>query len=316
MAGLKKQKGLQASVQPVRKKKLKQRIYEYRWFYLMFLPVFLTVLIYGYFPMIGILYAFTEYTPFTDPVFIGVENFKVLFSSSMFWRAFKNTLQISTTNLVLSIVCCVGLALFIDEIKSVKFRKVAQTVIYIPHFISWVVVASIFTMFLSPKNGIVNAVIQLFGGEPIYFLANDKWWRPMFYVINRWKETGWGTIIFIAALAGVDQEMHEAAKIDGANRLQRVIFITLPAISGTILTVFILNLAKVLNLFDSVWVLQNSMVLGVSDVIETYVYRMGITSADYGMSTAAGLFKSVVSVLLVTIANKISKKVKGEGVLG
>lgn len=234
----------------------------------------------------------------------------------MFWRAFKNTLQISTTNLVLSIICCVGLALLIDEIKSVRFRKVAQTVIYIPHFISWVVVASIFTMFLSPKNGIVNAVIEMFGGEPIYFLANDKWWRPMFYVINRWKETGWGTIIFIAALAGVDQEMHEAAKIDGANRFQRVIFITLPAISGTILTVFILNLAKVLNLFDSVWVLQNSMVLGVSDVIETYVYRMGITSADYGMSTAAGLFKSVVSVLLVTIANKISKKVKGEGVLG
>ncbi len=315
MAGLKKQNGPQA-VSVHHQKSLKKRIYEYRWFYLMFLPVFLTILIYGYFPMAGILYAFTEYTPFTDPVFIGFENFKVLFSSSMFWRAFKNTLQISTTNLVLSIICCVGLALLIDEIKSVKFRKVSQTVIYIPHFISWVVVASIFTMFLSPKNGIVNAVIEMFGGEPIYFLANDKWWRPMFYVINRWKETGWGTIIFIAALAGVDQEMHEAAKIDGANRLQRVIFITLPAISGTILTVFILNLAKVLNLFDSVWVLQNSMVLGVSDVIETYVYRMGITSADYGMSTAAGLFKSVVSVLLVTIANKISKKVKGEGVLG
>ncbi len=315
MAGFEKQKGLQVSVQP-KKKSLSKRIYQYRWFYLMFLPVFLTLLVYAYFPMVGILYSFTEYTPFTDPVFIGFENFKVLFQSSMFWRAFKNTLQISILNLVLSIVCCVGLALLIDEIKNVMFRKVSQTIIYIPHFISWVVVASIFTMFLSPKNGIVNAIIQLFGGEPIYFLANDKWWRPMFYIINRWKETGWGTIIFIAALAGVDQEMHEAAKIDGANHIQRVIYITIPAISGTILTVFILNLAKVLNLFDSVWVLQNSMVLSVSDVIGTYVYRMGITSADYGMSTAAGLFKSVVSVLLVTIANKISKKIKGEGILG
>ncbi len=315
MAGFEKQKGLQVSVQP-KKKSLSKRIYQYRWFYLMFLQEFHTLLEYAKFPMVAILNTSTEYTPFTDPVFIGFENFKVLFQSSMFWRAFKNTLQISILNLVLSIVCCVGLALLIDEIKNVMYRKVSQTIIYIPHFISWVVVASIFTMFLSPKNGIVNAIIQLFGGEPIYFLANDKWWRPMFYIINRWKETGWGTIIFIAALAGVDQEMHEAAKIDGANHIQRVIYITIPAISGTILTVFILNLAKVLNLFDSVWVLQNSMVLSVSDVIGTYVYRMGITSADYGMSTAAGLFKSVVSVLLVTIANKISKKIKGEGILG
>lgn len=294
---------------------LKVRIYHYRWFYLMFLPVFVSLIVFSYLPMAGILYSFTEYTPFTKPVFIGMENFKTLFASPAFWRAFKNTLQISTVNLVLSLVCSVGLALLIDEIKGVRFRKVTQTVIYIPHFISWVVVASIFTMVLSPKSGIVNQVIAFFGGDPIYFLANEKWWRPVFFFINRWKETGWGTIIFIAALSGVDQEMHEAAEIDGASRLQRVLHITLPAISGTILVVFILNLAKVLNLFDSVWVLQNSMVLSVSDVIGTYVYRLGITSADYGLSTAAGLFKSVISVILVTVANKASKKINGEGIL-
>lgn len=294
---------------------LSVRIYHYRWFYAMFFPVFLCTLLFAYFPMAGILYAFTEYTPFTKPVFIGLENFKTLFSSPAFWRAFKNTLQISFLNLVLSMVFSVGLALLIDEVASVKFRKVTQTIVYIPHFISWVVVASIFTMFLSPKNGIVNQVINFFGGESIYFLASEKWWRPIFYVINRWKETGWGTIIFIAALAGVDQEMHEAARIDGATRLQRILYITLPAISGTVLVVFVLNLAKILNLFDSVWVLQNSMVLGVSDVIETFVYRMGITSADYGLSTAAGLFKSIVSIILVNIANKASKKINGEGVL-
>lgn len=291
------------------------RIYHYRWFYVMFLPVFISILVFSYFPMVGVLYAFTEYSPFTKPVFIGLENFKTLFESPAFWRAFRNTLQISFTNLVFSMVFSVGLALLIDEISGMKFRKLTQTVVYIPHFISWVVVASIFTMFLSPKNGIVNQVITLFGGEPIYFLASDKWWRPVFYVINRWKETGWGTIIFIAALAGVDQEMHEAARIDGASRVQRIIYITLPAISGTILVVFILNLAKILNLFDSVWVLQNTMVTGVSDVIETFVYRLGITSADYGLSTAAGLFKSVVSVILVTLANRFSKKINGEGVL-
>lgn len=294
---------------------LKVRIYHYRWFYLMFLPVFVSLIVFSYLPMAGILYSFTEYTPFTKPVFIGMENFMTLFASPAFWRAFKNTLQISTVNLVLSLVCSVGLALLIDEIKGIRFRKVTQTVIYIPHFISWVVVASIFTMVLSPKNGIVNQIIEFFGGDPIYFLANEKWWRPVFFFINRWKETGWGTIIFIAALSGVDQEMHEAAEIDGASRLQRVLHITLPAISGTILVVFILNLAKVLNLFDSVWVLQNSMVLSVSDVIGTYVYRLGITSADYGLSTAAGLFKSVISVILVTIANKASKKINGEGIL-
>lgn len=295
---------------------LSTRIYRYRWFYIMFLPVFICVLVFSYFPMVGILYSFTEYTPFTKvPKFIGMANFEVLFQSKQFWRAFTNTLQISFVNMVLGLVFSVGLALLIDEIKNVGFKKVTQTVLYIPHFISWVVVASIFTMFLSPKNGIVNAVIQLFGEEPIYFLANENWWRPVFYTINRWKETGWGTIIFIAALAGVDQEQHEAARIDGANHVQRVFYITIPSIAGTILIVFILNLSKILNLFDSVWVLQNPMVTGVSDVIGTYVYRLGITSADYGLSTAAGLFKSVVAVILVTIANKASKVIKGEGIL-
>ena len=296
-------------------KPLKLRLYHYRWFYLMFLPVFISLVVFNYLPMIGVLYSFTEYSPFTEPVFIGLENFKTLFGSGMFWRAFRNTLQISFVKMILCLGSSIGLALLLDEITWPGYRKLAQTVVYLPHFISWVVVASIFTMILSPKNGLVNAVIEAFGGDPIYFLANDKWWRPIFYLINIWKEIGWGTIIFIAALAGVDQELHEAARIDGATRIQRILHITLPSISGTILVVFILNLAKILNLFDPVWVLQNSMVLGVSDVIETYVYRMGITSANYGMSTAAGLFKSVISVIIVTIANRASKKINGEEVL-
>lgn len=299
-----------------KRKKLLVDIYHYRWFYLMFLPVLLVLVVFCYFPMVGIFYAFTDYTPFHDPIYIGFENFKTLFSSPKFWRAFTNTLEISLTKLVISLVFSVGFALLIDEISSRKFRKLTQTIMYIPHFISWVVVASIFTIFLSPKDGFINQLIQSLGGESIYFLANEKWWRPVFYIVNLWKETGWGTIIFIAALAGVDQEMHEAAKIDGAGHIQRIWYITLPAISVTILTVFILNLAKVLNLFDSVWVLQNSSVLGISDVIGTYVYRLGITSANYGLSTAAGLFKSVISVVLITLANKVSKKIKGEGILG
>lgn len=294
---------------------LKVRIYRYRWFYIMFLPVFLALIVFNYIPMVGIAISFFEYTPFGKPIFVGLENFETLFSSKAFIRSFNNTLVISLINLFLSMFCCVALALLIDEIKSVNFRKLTQTIIYIPHFISWVVVASIFTMFLSPKNGILNEIIKMFGGDPIYFLADKKWWLPAFLIINRWKETGWGTIIFIAALAGIDQEMYEAATVDGANRVQKVMYITLPAIANTILVVFILNLAKVLGLFDSVWVLQNDMVINVSDVIGTYVYRIGITNADYGLSTAAGLFKSIISVVLVTAANKMSKKIKGEGIL-
>ncbi|MBT9777514.1 ABC transporter permease subunit [Clostridium sp. MCC353] len=300
---------------PGKQKELWIQIYRFRWFYIMFLPVMISFFIFNYIPMAGICYSFTEYTPFSSPVFVGFENFRILFGSPAFWTAFRNTLEISLVNLVLSLVFSVGLALLIDEVKSTRFRMVVQAVVYIPHFMSWVVVASIFVMFLSPKTGIVNQIIESFGGKPVYFLASETWWRPIFYIVNRWKETGWGTIIFIAALAGVDQEMHEAAEIDGASRIQRIFYITLPAIAGTILVVFILNLAKVMNLFDSVWVLQNPMVINVSDVIGTYVYRMGITSADYGLSTAAGLFKSVVSVILVTVADRASKKINGEGIL-
>ncbi len=293
----------------------RQKMKKYFWFYVMFIPLLICLITFAYLPMFGILYAFTDYTPFRDPTFVGLANFQKLFSQTGFWRAFFNTLQISVTKLIISTLSSITLALLLDEIHNKWFKKAAQTIVYIPHFMSWVVVASIFTMFLSPKNGLINGVIEAFGGESIYFLANEKWWRPVFYIISTWKEVGWGTIIYMAALSGVDMEQHEAAIIDGATRLQRVWHITIPAISTTIVTVFILNLAKVLNLFDPVWVLQNSMVVNISDVLETYVYRMGISGSQYGLSTAAGLFKSVVSVLLVSIGNRVSKKVTGEEVL-
>lgn len=300
-----------------RDKPLKVRLYKYRWMYLMYLPVFLVFLIFDYIPMVGIAISFFDYTPFSvTPEFIGFDNFTRLFKSEIFWRSFQNTLIISSVNIILGLTTCVGLALLIDEIKTVWFRKIVQSIVYIPHFISWVVVASIFTMILSPVNGLINGIVNWFGGESIYFLVDENWWRPMLWIIERWKGIGWGTIIYMAALTNVDQEMHEAATIDGANRIQRVIHITLPAISPTILVVFVMDLAKVLNIFEPVWVLQNPAVLGVSDVIGTYVYRLGITNAQYGVSTAAGLFKSLISVVLVLTANYASKKIRGEEILG
>lgn len=230
-------------------------------------------------------------------------------------RPSKNTLVISTTRLVIVTLGSIGLALLLDELKGKWFRKVVQTTVYIPHFMSWVVVASIFTMILSPRNGFVNSIIKALGGKSIYFLASKDWWRPCLYFISFWKEVGWGAIIYVSALSGVDMEQHEAATVDGANRLQRVLHVTLPGISGTIMVVFILNLAKILNLFDPVWVLQNSMVIKVSDVIETYVYRMGISGSQYGISTAAGLFKSVISVMFVILGNRLSKALTGEKVI-
>ena len=297
-------------------KPLLTRMYKYRYMYVMYLPVFLVFLVFNYIPMVGVLLAFTKYSPISQEItWVGLKNFQNLFASDIFWRAFKNTLIISSVNIVLSITTCVGLALLIDEIRTVWFRKAVQSILYIPHFISWVVVASIFTMILSPQGGLINGAIEAFGGAPIYFLANTSWWRICLWVIDRWKGIGWGTIIYIAALTAVDPELHEAATIDGANRVQRIWHITLPAIAPTILVVFIMDIAKILNIFESVWVLQNDAVLAVSDVIGTYVYRIGITGAQYGPSTAAGLFKSLIAVVLVTIANRISRKIRGEGIL-
>ena len=303
---------------PKKKKRLSPEamLKEHGVHYLMLLPLLLCLFIFSYMPMAGISYAFTDYSPFrSDFNFVGFDNFKTLFSTAGFWLAFKNTLQISLVRIVLIMLGSIGLALLLDELNSKWFRKLTQTVVYIPHFLSWVVVASVFTIFLSPKTGMVNSMISALGGKPIYFLANKSWWRACLYVISLWKEIGWGTIIYVAALSNVDMDQHEAAIIDGASRIKRIFYITLPAISGTIMVVFILNLAKTLNLFDPVWVLQNPMVIGVSDVIETYVYRMGIESSQYGVSTAAGLFKSVISVFLVMMGNKVSKAVTGERVI-
>jgi putative aldouronate transport system permease protein len=302
-------------VVPVASKPLFKRIYKHRYFYMMFLPVFILFLIFNYIPMVGIGISFFDWGLFGANEFVGLDNFRALFASNMFWRAFRNTLLLSFLNLTLSMVFSVGLAIMLDDLLGKYFKRISQTILYIPHFLSWVVVASIFTMFLSPQGGIINQLIELWGGKSNYFLVDKNWWTFIFLAINRWKETGWGTIIFIAALTGIDQQMYEAAKIDGATRIQRIKYITLPSIQNTILVVFILNLARILNIFESVFVLYNSSVLSISDVLGTYVYRIGILNQNYGMSTAAGLFRSVVSLILVIAANKYSKKVRGEGIL-
>ncbi|MBO5561372.1 MAG: sugar ABC transporter permease [Firmicutes bacterium] len=317
----------------VKKPPLGVRMYKYRYFYLMALPVVILLLIFYYWPMLGIRYAFSTYklkhiTSGQGPDYsTGIGNFQKLFTDRFFLDAFRNTVILSFWNLVFATVFTVIVALLINEIQAEWGKKFVQTVLYLPHFLSWVVVASIFTLILSAGSdatgvdtstvGFINAVFLKLGiiSKPVSFLTEKSTWRPAWYIIQRWKETGWGTIIYLAALSGISPDLYEAAEIDGAGRLKQTWYITLPSLMNTILIVFILNLAKILNVFESVFVLYNELVYSVSDVIQTYTYRKGIQGNDYGYSTAIGLFKSVISLFLVTGADYVAKRIRGYGIV-
>ena len=264
-----------------------QKMFYYRGFYIMFLPVFIMILLFFYWPMLGCRYAFTSYV-LANPYYIGIFHFQTMLRfDTYFWQAFK---------------------------KSV------QTIIYLPHFMSWVVVAAVFKMILSVNSsGVVNGALINMGliDNPIDFLGSSKYWTGTFLMMNVWKDTGWGTILFLATLSGISPDLYEAAQIDGANRFKRLIYITLPALANTIITVFILNLAKVMNLFESVFVTQSAGTYDVSQVLQTYVYNKTFSASfsDYGYTTAVGLFKSFVGMILVLGCNYASKKVRGRGIV-
>ena len=296
------------------------KIYYHRGFYVMFLPVFIMVILFFYWPMLGCRFAFTKYV-IRAPYYVGLYHFNRMFTNDIyFWRSFRNTLVLSLTKLILNTGMAVIISLLLNEIVNLGFKKTVQTIIYLPHFMSWVVVASVFKMILDPNaSGVVNSILLKANiiSEPIYFLGETKYWRSMFYIMNIWKDTGWGTILFLATLSGISPDLYEAAQIDGANRWNRLIHITLPALANTIITVFILNLAKVMNLFESVFVTMNDAVVAVSDVLQTYIYAktFGSGNSDYGYSTAVGLFKSFVGMILVLGCNWASKKVRGRGIV-
>ncbi len=306
---------------PHRKAPLKARMLKYKGFYVMFVPVLVFLFVFNYLPMLGIRFAFTKYNLIKDPVFVGLQNFERLFSLPNFWIAFGNTLKLSIVKLLLNTSMAVAISLLLNEMISLPFKKITQTIIYVPHFLSWVVTASVFQLIFSPTTaGLVNQVLLNLGviDKSIYFLGESAWWTPSYYVINVWKDTGWSTVIFMATLSGIDPGIYEAASIDGAGRFQKMLYLTLPALSNTILTVLILNLAKVMNLFESVFVLQNDAVMQQSQVLQTYVYYQTFNSGgipDYGYTTAIGLFRSVVGMILVLVCNYASKRVRGRGIV-
>ncbi len=299
---------------------LANKIYYYRGFYLMFLPVFVMIMLFNYWPMLGCRYAFTCYI-IGNPYYMGLYHFVTMFTNDVyFWQAFRNTLILSIIKLFLNTGAAVIISLLLNEITAMIFKKTVQTIIYLPHFMSWVVVASVFKMMLAPYDiAPVNSILMNIGliDAPIDFMNSAQYWRGTFYIMNVWKDTGWGTILFLATLSGISPDLYEAAQIDGANRFKRLIYITLPALANTIITVFILNLAKVMNLFESVFVLQSPITYSKSQVLQTYVYvkTFGGGNSDYGYTTAVGLFKSFVGMILVLGCNWASKKVRGRGIV-
>ncbi|MCI5650497.1 MAG: ABC transporter permease [Fusicatenibacter sp.] len=287
-----------------------------RWLYFLLVPGILFFAIFKYVPMYGLKIAFMDYNQY-DPsksTWVGLAQFASLFSKRSFLPVLRNTVVISLLKLVIGFPIPVILALMMNEMRSLKFKKVSQTLLYLPHFISWVILAGIIMTLLDPDNGLITQLIFQITGQKVMVLTDSKWFVPMLIVTDIYKGMGWGTILYFAAISGIDPSLYEAASIDGAGRWRQAINITLPSIVPTIVVCFILNCGNILNAgFDQIFMLYTSHVYDVADIIDTYVYRMGIINNDYSFSTAAGMFKSVVAFLLIMIVNSVAKKTGNEG---
>lgn len=289
-----------------------------RWLYLMVIPGVLYFIIFKYVPMYGLTMAFQDYKPylgFFHSPWVGLKHFQRLFSEPQFWTLFRNTAVLAVYNLAFFFPLPIVLALLMNEVRHEKYKRFVQTLVYIPHFVSWVVVVGIFYMLLTTEGGILNEMIFLLTGKKIAFLLEPEWFRTMIVSQSIWKEAGWGTIIFLAALAGVDLQLYEAARIDGAGRWRQLWHITLPAIRSTIVILLILRLGTFLdNGFEHIFLMLTATNREVGEVFDTYVYTKGLTQAQYSYSAAVGLFKSSVGLILVLGANWLAKKFGEEGV--
>ena len=289
-----------------------------RYLYLMLIPAIFYFLIFNYAPMYGILIAFKDFS-FKKGIWgsdwIGLENFRYMFQLDNFYTVFKNSILLSFLRILFTFPIPVLLALLLNDIKSAKYQKAMQTLFYLPHFVSWVVIGGILINFLSPVNGVINVIIQSLGGEPIFFLAEDKYFKPIVILTSIWKDSGWGTIIYLAAITGISNDLYEAAKIDGANKLKCLKYITLPCIKSTVVIMLILRLGSIMNNgFEQIFILQNSKNLGVSEVFETYTYRLGLLGGRYSFATTVGLFTSVIGIIFLLASNKIANKMGEEGI--
>lgn len=288
-----------------------------KWLYLLLLPGLVFLIIFRYIPIFGNVIAFMDYNPYdaSQNVWVGLKHFQDLLTRPQFLQVFGNTLYISILKMVCGFPIPIILALMMNEMKNLKFKKVAQTLLYLPNFISWVVLAGLIMNMLDPDTGLVTSIINSISGEKIQVLTDTRYFVPMLIVTDIYKGAGWGTIIYFAALSGVDPQLYEAAEIDGARKWKQLLHITLPSITPTIVVMLILSCNNIVNAgFDQIFMLYTATVYSVADIIDTYVYRIGIQRADYSFSTAAGLFKSVIALVMILIVNTVAKKTGNEGI--
>jgi putative aldouronate transport system permease protein len=280
--------------------------------YALLLPGLAFLLLFKYTPMYGILIAFQDFNIFGGiggSDWVGLAQFEKLIHSTDFMHVLINTLLISLYKIVILFPIPVVIALLLNEVKRMFFKRTIQTVIYLPHFLSWVIISGLFITILSPAGGLVNEIIRSFGGHPVSFLTDNQFFRSVIVFTAGWKETGWNAIVFIAAIAGIEQEQYEAAAIDGAGRIRQMISITLPGILPTVVLMFILRIGSLLEAgTEQILTMYNPLVYQTGDVIGTFVYRLGLGQQDYSFSTAVGLFNSVVGFILVLSGNMLSRK--------
>ena len=309
-----------AGASPAKKgSKLLKEVYASRYLYLLMLPAIVLYIIFCYVPMYGITLAFKEYNAalgIMGSPWIGFDNFKSLFTDSYFWYVLWNTIKINFGRLVFNFPVPIILAILFNELRGVKRKKLLQTVYTFPHFISWVIMSGIIINFLD-YSGPLNAILSALGFERVAFLGEEKAFVPILYITASWKDAGYSSIIFLAAITGINAELYEAAEIDGASRIQKIWHVTLPCSRGTILILLRLDVGKILNQgFDQIFNLTNPVVQTAGDILDTYLYRVTfISGGDFSFSTAIGLFKNLINVSLLVVVDKISRKLEGVGIL-
>jgi len=290
-----------------------------RYLYLMCIPGLIYLIIFKYIPMYGIIMAFQDFSfkkgIFGSP-FNNFANFKQLFTSEMFYTVFSNSITLSIMRLIISFPIPIILALLLNEIKIKAVKKASQTFMYLPHFISWVVLGGILTNFLSMNDGLINIFIEYLIGRKINFLGSAEWFRTVIIGSHIWKEAGWGSIIYLAGLSSINPEYYEAATVDGANRYQKLWHVTLPGLANTIVVMLILAVGGIMNNgFEQIFLFQNGLNISVSEVFETYTYRIGIVGGRYSYSTAVGLFQSVIAAIMLFSANYVANKIRGDSLI-
>ena len=284
----------------------------YKEYYLMLIPGILFFLVFCYGPMYGLVIAFQDYYPLkgvTGSKMVGLKHFRALFTDPFFLSVLKNTIVISFYKLLVCFPAPILLCLALNEISNYRFKKIAQSVSYLPHFVSWVVVSGIIIEFLSPSRGPINILLQNLDMEPIFFVAEPKYFRGVLVLSDLWKSVGWGSIVYLAAVTSVDPTLYEAAEMDGAGRIKKIIHVTIPALAPIITVMFIMESGKILNdSFEQVYNFLTPSTYAVGDVISTFVYRMGIQKMQYSFTTAVDLFKNIISFMLVVMTNYIARK--------